>query len=736
MSISVSCQCGRDLRVKQEYAGKRIRCPDCKGVVAVPTEEAAPAAEQPVPAQPESEKPAAAPAERKQSRKRPPVQPNLLPWMLGAAVAGVLILGGGVIAAVWIFLSPARVNSPSPPIAAVTPNPPQTVPLPTQPAARTEPAAPPTRPKEPAPAPQPPPITKAEDKQPDPRPAPTKPDPPKQAAAPPPPPKPVGQDGLPLLPQWLRYTARDPIVGAAFSPDGRFILSGGSDNRLRLWNTVPVGELRLFIGHTAPAYAMGFSPDGKRVLSYSDDKTIRIWEAATGLELRRLEGHTDAVPSAVLSLDGRRILSGSFDKTVRLWDAETGKELKRLEGSTLPVRSVALSPDGRRALSGGETVRLWDVEAGQEVRKFDGHDKDVLAVAFSPDGRRALSGSADKTMRLWDVDTGKELHKFEGHTNSIASVAFTPDGRRALTGSLDGTVRLWDLDTGKELGRCVGLRGSGRYWVAVAPNGPKTLAAEMGHHVLVSVGGHQMWLLGMPEAGAPRFPQLSVQKRLEQLTSLSGALVREPVQLGDALDYLSQFYDMKIELDKADFIAKGLGQEADWYPRAPARLPPLRGVKLGTALQLILDQLDTRMRIDGNIQLGLPHPQLGYTIRGDRVAIIAVPPRRTPPQDESRTSPLAKKLSQTVSLPNGLAEADLWTVLSDHIHERYDLNVVIDPYIWNFVDADVQDKPVKLPPVEKAKLSEVLHQILDQVNATYVVKGEYVLVVAKGKAGK
>src|SRR5262249_1017459 len=111
-------------------------------------------------------------------------------------------------------------------------------------------------------------------------------------------------------------------------------------------------------------------------------------------------------------------------------------------------------------------------------------------------------------------------------------------------------------------------------------------------------------------------------------------------------------------------------------------------------------------------------------------------PRRTQPQDESRTSPLAKKLAQTVSLPKGIAEADLWTVLRNHIHDGFDLNVVIDPNIWYFVDTEVQEKPVKLPPVEKAKLSEVLHQILDQVNATYVVKGEYVLVVAKGKAGR
>jgi hypothetical protein len=36
MPISLSCDCGRDLRVKDELAGRKIRCPACSGVLAVP----------------------------------------------------------------------------------------------------------------------------------------------------------------------------------------------------------------------------------------------------------------------------------------------------------------------------------------------------------------------------------------------------------------------------------------------------------------------------------------------------------------------------------------------------------------------------------------------------------------------------------------------------------------------------------------------------------------------------
>jgi WD40 repeat protein len=565
-------------------------------------------------------------------------------------------------------------------------------------------------------------------------PSPARSEPPKQEAARPQPAKPaqppqpqVGQDGLPKLLVWKRYfvSGNTPVLGAAFSPDGRYALCGAADGRLRLWYTQTGAEVRHFIGHAGAARAMGFSPDGKRALSCSQDKTIRIWDVASGLELRRLEGHAAAVAVAVFSADGRRILSCGHDQTVCHWDAETGKELKRFEGvQGIDGRtwSVALSPDGRRALSCGQTVQLWDVETGKEIRKVDVHAGEVLAVAFSPDGRSAVSGGTDKTVRLWDVDSGKELRKFAGHADGVRSVAFTPDGHQILTGSYDRTVRLWDVETGKELGRCV-EPGGRVVGVAVAPEGPKTLAADAGRHFLASAGDGSMRLLGMADAASRPLPASPVQKRLEQPVCFASSRFEDQhYTLGDMLQELSS-YGVKIEVDQ-----KAL-QAHNWtnVEGVGVRVPPLRGVKLATALRLILDQVGGAVTTEGG---PLFLPQVGYVIRGDTVKVTVVPPRRGPPTDESRTSLLTKKLAQVVSLPRGVREDWLSSVLMYDIHERFDLNVVIDTRSINDV---LQRKAVKLPPVEKVKLGDVLQQILDQADATYLVKDEYVLVVARRK---
>ena len=75
-------------------------------------------------------------------------------------------------------------------------------------------------------------------------------------------------------------------------------------------------------------WSAAFSPDGRRIVTASDDKTARIWDAANGQPIGEpLRGHDGAVMSAAFSPDGKRIVTASADKTARVWDAATGQPI-------------------------------------------------------------------------------------------------------------------------------------------------------------------------------------------------------------------------------------------------------------------------------------------------------------------------------------------------------------------------------------------------------------------------
>src|SRR5262249_22053340 len=74
---------------------------------------------------------------------------------------------------------------------------------------------------------------------------------PKPAKPAPPPAKPaIGLNGVPELVVGRVYLCYTQVLGAAFSPDGRFGLSGAMNGRLRLWYLPNGAEVRHFIGHT------------------------------------------------------------------------------------------------------------------------------------------------------------------------------------------------------------------------------------------------------------------------------------------------------------------------------------------------------------------------------------------------------------------------------------------------------------------------------------------------------
>ncbi|MBW4516296.1 MAG: protein kinase [Timaviella obliquedivisa GSE-PSE-MK23-08B] len=224
-----------------------------------------------------------------------------------------------------------------------------------------------------------------------------------------------------------RVIRRD--TGNLFKPLG--ILVNKLRNLTRQWGSQ---------GHQGAVRSVTFSAEGRYVLSGGDDQVIKLWMVATGECLQTFRRHQGRISTVLFHPDRQHILSASDDQTIKVWEIATGQAKQTFEGHH-DLTSMACSPDGLSVLAGDNPIKLWNMTTGHMTRTFEGHQGAVRAVAFSPDGRFFLSAGDDQLLKLWEVKTGRCLRTFEGHESVIRAIVLSSDGQHVL--SADASTLNW-----------------------------------------------------------------------------------------------------------------------------------------------------------------------------------------------------------------------------------------------------------------------------------------------------
>jgi WD40 repeat protein len=313
----------------------------------------------------------------------------------------------------------------------------------------------------------------------------------------------------------------------AISPDGRYVAASagkyGEKPSLCLFEAATGRKLAQLEGHAKMVLGLAFSPDSRRLLSGDSEGQVVLWDVESaqqvlGFQWELADRKKEMVFSSNRSAGGLSfspdggqalIASNSYYMSFgpdnpQLWDLTTGQRIRVItpplpsgaaEGKAFSAAEylAVFSPDGRSIVTGGQqnnsgVIHWWDAATGELIRSLEGHKSNVQSLAFSPDGQYFLSTSRDSTVILWDGRSGARLRDFTGVTGWVFAAQFAPDGRRVLISTSEGAVQLWHVATGEKLAELVNV-DTETNWLVATPEGLFDGSEQGRQAVTYRVGG-------------------------------------------------------------------------------------------------------------------------------------------------------------------------------------------------------------------------------------------------------
>ncbi len=184
----------------------------------------------------------------------------------------------------------------------------------------------------------------------------------------------------------IHLDAGNDQADVVFSPDGKWLATGGYGTTVRLWRVDDGQLVRTFdAGPVSGGLTLAFSPDGQLLAVGNRNSTTGIFEVTTGTLLFGLPKRMSQ--ELQFSPDGKTLAVVYVDASVALWNVADGSLIAERKTPAEELYTVDWSPDGSLLATAGRQAKItiWDPRDLSVIRELPAPEW-VIRVKFTPDG--------------------------------------------------------------------------------------------------------------------------------------------------------------------------------------------------------------------------------------------------------------------------------------------------------------------------------------------------------------